>query len=76
MREIRVRSLTTGSIFKLFFFGSWAGSIPVFFILGVLAAFGVEILSWNNEPIGGWGALIGGPLLGLFISTFLGLFVA
>lgn len=75
MREIRIRRLTTGSIFKLIFFGSWVGSIPVFLFLGLLASTGLEFLTWNGQYIKGWGALVGGPLLGLFLATFFGLFV-
>jgi hypothetical protein len=76
MRVIQIRRLTTGSIFKLIFFGAWLGSLPVFFVMGVLAAFGVELLSWNDEPVRGVGALIGGPMLGLFITSGSALFVA
>lgn len=76
MREVRVRRLTVGSIFKLIFVGSWIGSIPVFLFFGVLAASGVELLLWNGEYVTGWRALLGSPLLGLFLSTMSALIVA
>ena len=76
MQKHKIRRLTTGSIYKLIFFGSWVGSIPVFLVLGAFAVTGVELLSWNGQYITGWSALIGGPLLGLFLSSLFGAVVA
>ena len=66
MKEVAFRRISTGSIFKIVFFGSWIGSLPVFLLFGILATFGVEIISWNEKYIIGPIALVGGPLLGLF----------
>ena len=76
MQVRQVRKLTTGSIFKLIFFGSWVGSIPVFFGIGALASTGIRFITWNGQYITGWHALIGGPLFGLFLSSMFGLVVA
>ncbi len=72
MKEVAFRRISTGSIFKIVFFGSWIGSLPVFLLFGILATFGVEIISWNEKYIIGPIALVGGPLLGLFFATILG----
>lgn len=75
MVEITVRRISTGSVFKLIFLGSWIGSVPIFLGFGILATGGVEIVSWNGSYITGPGALIGSPLLGLFLATLFGAFV-
>jgi hypothetical protein len=76
MRIVKIQRLTAGSIFKLILFGSWVGSVPIFLVFGVFAAFGIEFLTWNGQYLAGWTAVLGGPLLGLFLSTMFGLIVA
>ena len=44
-------------------------------MFGILAATGVEIVSWNGNYVTGPSALIGTPLLGLFMATLFGAFV-
>ena len=69
MEPLALRRLSTGSVYKIVFVGSWIGSIPIFFFLSLFAAGGAEIMSWNDRYITGISALVTGPLLGLFMAT-------
>ena len=69
MEQLAFRRLSTGSVYKIVFYGSWIGSVPIFFVLSLFAAGGAEIMSWNGRYITGISALFTGPLLGLFMAT-------
>lgn len=75
MEQLTFRRISSGSIFKIIFVGSWIGSVPVFLFLSMFAATGAEFMSWNGKYITGLTALVTGPLLGLFMATFFGAFV-
>jgi hypothetical protein len=42
--------------------------IPLGVLFGVLALFGFNTVSWNGQPLHGFGGLIGGPLMGAFMA--------
>ncbi|QKT03570.1 hypothetical protein HUS23_06980 [Ectothiorhodospiraceae bacterium 2226] len=68
MNSIGMRKLGTGSIYKLTLIGLTCGFVPIFLLLGVMGAFGLATLSWNEQPITGPIAVIAGPLMGLFMA--------
>jgi hypothetical protein len=56
-KTITIRRLRTGSTFRLVAAGTFCSLVPIFVLMGVFAAFGMNSLSWNNEPIFGLKAL-------------------
>lgn len=64
MTSIRIRMLSTGSVYKLIGVGSFCGMIPLFIVIGVLADLGLVALKWNGVPLTGIRALLEGPLIG------------
>ena len=75
MHQIKFKRISTGSIFKIIFVGSWIGSIPMFLAFGIFGAIGFEFVSWNGEYVVGPKALLITPVVGLFIATILGAIV-
>jgi hypothetical protein len=68
MKELTVRRLSTPTVYCLFFVGLLCGALPIFLMLGVLSYFGISTLTWNDKPLTGVSALLGGPFIGLFIA--------
>jgi len=77
---ITVRRIRTGSIFRIVAAGTFFSITPFFVLMGVLAAFGMDSLKWNNEPVVGLRALVAGPFMGLFaaalFTAFMGLMLS
>ena len=75
MQQIKFKRISTGSIFKIIFVGSWIGSVPIFLVFGLLGAIGFEFVSWNDQYIVGLKSLFVTPIVGLFIATIFGALV-
>lgn len=70
-RTITVRRLRTGSVFRLLAAGIFFSIVPFFVLMGVLAAFGLNTVRWDNEPVFGIKALIVAPIMGIFAAGIL-----
>lgn len=68
-QTIEVRRLRTGSVFRLVAAGAFGSLVPFFIFMGVLAAFGMNSLRWNDEPLYGLKGLLLSPLLGVFAAA-------
>lgn len=68
MKSLTVRKLSTGSIYKLTLLGLVFGFVPLFLLMGVLAAFGMADMTWNEQPVTGFPALLVGPLMGVLLA--------
>ena len=66
---ITIRRIRTGSIFRIVAAGTFFSFTPFFILMGVLAAFGMDTLKWNDQPVLGLRALIAGPFMGLFAAA-------
>jgi hypothetical protein len=75
MNSLELRRISTGSIYKIIFLGSWIGSVPLFFLFGIFASTGLEFVSWNGEYITGPFAVVTTPIVGLFLSAIFAAFV-
>ncbi|MBY6191993.1 hypothetical protein KUV22_16315 [Microbulbifer agarilyticus] len=76
MHEYEVKRLRTRSIFKIIFVGMTLSIVPLFAISGVLASIGLVKLYWGSEPLTGGSAIIGGPLVGIFIAVTFSFFAS
>lgn len=75
MQEVQVRGISVGTIFKLVGVGLLFSLLPFTIIMGCTAALGLNTLSWNNEPLHGWVALVASPFIGLFLTAIFTMFV-
>ena len=69
--KVSATRISTGTIYKLWFFGLLASMVPLGLLGGVLAAFGFNTVTWNGQPLHGVPGLIAGPFIGVFISVFI-----
>src|SRR3982750_4368038 len=67
--SIEIRRIRTGSVFRIVAAGTFFSITPFFILMGVLAAFGMDSLKWNNQPIVGLKAILAGPFMGLFAAA-------
>jgi hypothetical protein len=74
-QEITVERLSVKSIFKLVALGLLLSVVPFTTLMGVFALFGANTVTWNQEHIHGLMALITAPLIGVFVSLVITLFV-
>ncbi len=51
METVRVKKISAGTVFKLIATGLTFGFLPLFILFSVMGAFGVEVLTWNEEPV-------------------------
>jgi hypothetical protein len=79
-KTITIRKLSTGTIFKLIAIGNLCSIIPFSLLMGILAFFGAETVTWNDKQLVGLEGLIASPFIGLFISfiftAFFGILVS
>jgi hypothetical protein len=68
-RTLTIRRLRTGSIFRIVAAGIFLSVVPLFVFFGVLAAFGLNTVKWNNVPILGIKGLLVSPLMGIFAAA-------
>ena len=80
VEEIRIKRLTTGTIFKILIYGSIFSISPFFLLMGVLSLFGASTILWNEQQLTGVSGLIASPFIGVVISLifsgFFGLFLS
>jgi hypothetical protein len=69
-RTLTVRRIHTRTVFRLLAAGIFCSIVPFTVLMGVLAAFGMKTVSWNNEPVTGITGLLASPFIGLFIAAF------
>ncbi len=72
---ITSRRLSVGSVYKLWFIGLCASMVPLGILFGVLALFGLNTVTWNQQPLHGIAGLAGGPLIGIFLALVLTAFL-
>ncbi|WP_456432095.1 hypothetical protein [Nitratifractor sp.] len=65
---IRIKRLKAGTLFKLLFTRNVMFFVPISSILGILSFFGLATISWNEQVLTGWKAVVASPLIGLFIA--------
>lgn len=68
MEQVEVKKVSEGTIYKLFAVGLTFGFLPLFILLGIFGAFGMEAITWNEQPVTGIKAIFVGPLMGIFMS--------
>jgi hypothetical protein len=69
-RNISIRRLSTGSVFRIVAAGSFLSLIPLTIFFGVLALFGLDTIRWNNSPVHGVSGFLLSPLIGIFMAAF------
>ena len=74
-KEIVVQRISTGTLFKLAGLGLTLTLIPFSFLMGILALYGVETVSWNEEPLTGVTGLMASPFIGAFVSGVFTIFL-
>lgn len=68
METIKVKKISAGTVYKLIAMGLTIGLLPIFLLFGILGAFGMESLTWNEEPVTGIKAIFISPLMAIFMS--------
>lgn len=74
-KEVTVMRLSAGSLLKIVALGNLFAFVPLMTLIGVLAAFGADIMKFNDANIHGIIALVVSPLYGFLfavIATILG----
>ena len=74
-QEITVERLSVKSIFKLVALGLLLSVVPFSALMGVFALFGANTVTLNKEHIHGVTALITAPLISIFVSLVITVFV-
>jgi hypothetical protein len=73
---ITSRRLSVGSVYKLWLIGLSVSMVPLGILCGILALFGFNTVTWNQQPLHGIAGLAGGLLIGigiaLLFTAFLG----
>lgn len=75
MQEVLIRRISVGTVFKLVGMGLMFSLLPFTILMGCTAALGLNTLSWNNEPLTGWVALVASPFIGLFLVAMFTMFL-
>lgn len=73
--EINAKSISAGSLFKLYFKSFGYGLVIFSFVMGFFALFGFETVTWNEEPLTGITGLIASVPIGIFIAFFFTVFL-
>ncbi len=69
MESLEIKKLSAGSVYKLIFIGSLLGMVLITFFFGVLGVMGLETVSWNEQPVTGFKALLVAPMIGVMMSA-------
>ena len=69
MQQLLVWRLSTGTVFKLVGLGLVCSMVPFAFLMGLLAMFGADTLTWNDQPKTGISALLISPFIGVFVAA-------
>lgn len=75
METVKVKKISAGTIFKLIATGLTVGFLPIFIICGIMGAFGMDSLTWNEQPVTGIKALFIGPLMAVFMALMFTLII-
>lgn len=75
MQEVMIRRISVGTVFKLVGVGLLFSLLPFTILMGCTAALGLNTLSWNNEPLHGWVALVASPFIGVFLVVLFTMFL-
>lgn len=75
MQEVLIRRISVGTVFKLVGMGLLFSLLPFTILMGCTAALGLNTLSWNNQPLTGWVALVASPFIGLFFVAMFTMFL-
>lgn len=70
-REVSVRRLSAGTVFKLVAIGLACSVIPFSLLMGFLSLFGASTVTWNRQTVTGVYGLIVSPFIGLVLVAFL-----
>ena len=68
MESMDIKKLSAGTIYKLICIGSLVGLFPICLLFGIMGFFGMDTITWNDQPVTGISAIFVGPLIGVFIS--------
>jgi len=68
MKIVNIKKISAGTFYKLIAIGLTIGLLPAFTFFGLLASTGMNVLTWNAEPVTGLKALYIGPLMGVFMA--------
>lgn len=74
-QTLKVRKLSTGSVFKLVALGSVCSLVPLFVLLSLMAALGAGSVKWNGQAYTGLSGLLVSPLMAVGLSLFISVFV-
>lgn len=69
-KTLKLRKLSTGSVFKLVALGSICALVPVFTLMGLMSLFGAGNMRWNGQALTGLPSLLASPFIGLLFSLF------
>jgi hypothetical protein len=73
--EINAKSISVGSLFKLYVKSFGYGLVIFSLLMGILAFLGFETVTWNEEPLTGFAGLIASVPIGLFIALVFTIFL-
>lgn len=71
VREIRIRRLLAGSVFKLVAVGLTCTILPFMLLMGILAMFGASTITWNHQTATGVYGLLAASFFGVVLVLFL-----
>lgn len=69
LKEISVRRLSVGTIYKIVAIGFFMSFVPCFTLMGIFALFGAHTVRWNGAAITGIWGLVSSPFLGFLVSA-------
>jgi hypothetical protein len=67
----QIERLSAAAIYKWVFLGAFVICIPYQLVMGLLALFGFQTVSWNGQPVTGFRGLLLGPSLGFLAVVIL-----
>jgi hypothetical protein len=70
-QTLKLRKLSTGSVFKLVALGSVCSLVPLFVFMSVMAALGAGSVKWNGQAYTGLSGLLMSPLMALGLSLLI-----
>lgn len=69
--SITIQRLSVGSVYKIFAIGCACSFIPFSVLMGVLALFGQNTVTWNGRALVGITGLVASPFIGVFLAALL-----
>ena len=74
IRTIEIRKITAGTVYKLVSVGMLFAALPVGLPMGIMGAFGYDVILLNGEYVYGITAFITAPVLACLMSQVFTLF--